>query len=164
MGSKISSKEVQDDLPVLPQDWIRTKIIDVCYVNSGRTPQNIDLFSSEGDINFFKISDMNTPDNEQFMSHSKIKISFSKITELKLKPQPEGTVIFPKRGGAIATNKKRILLKPSLYDLNLMGVTPLQIPSKFMYYWFLKQDLAQLSDGSNIPQINHQDIEPDIRH
>ena len=118
------------------------------------------MLNSEGDINFFKISDMNTPDNKQFMIHSKIKISYSKIIELKLKPQPEGTVIFPKRGGAIATNKKRILLKLSLYDLNLMGISPLQIPSKFMYYWLLRKDLAQLSDGSNVPQINHQDIEP----
>jgi type I restriction enzyme S subunit len=80
---------------------------------------------------------------------------------LKLKTYPAGTVIFPKRGGAILTNKKRILSKESAFDLNLMGVIPSNnVLERFLFNWFLLLDLGKLCDGSNVPQINHSDIEP----
>ena len=56
--------------------------------------------------------------------------------------------------------KKRILNKESCYDLNIMGISPILIPPKFIYFWLYRIDLKQLSDGSNVPQINHTDIEP----
>ncbi|MBM3240237.1 hypothetical protein FJZ31_28475 [Candidatus Poribacteria bacterium] len=41
-----------------------------------------------------------------------------------------------------------------------MGVYPVTIPYKYFYYWLSKIDLITLSDGSNVPQINHKAIEP----
>ena len=41
-----------------------------------------------------------------------------------------------------------------------MGVLPHNVSTEFLYYWFLSIDLAQLSDGSNVPQLNHKDIHP----
>jgi len=84
----------------------------------------------------------------------------NEIAKLKLNIQPENTIIFPKRGGAIATNKKRILSKPSGYDLNIMGISPFGVTHGYIWNWFASINLATLGDGSNVPQINHGDIEP----
>jgi type I restriction enzyme S subunit len=74
---------------------------------------------------------------------------------------PTGTTIFPKRGGAILTNKKRLTSLPICADLNIMGVIPPNnlLPS-LLYYYFLNIDMRLLGSGSSIPQINNYDIAP----
>jgi len=78
---------------------------------------------------------------------------------MNVKVHPAGTVIFPKRGGAIATNKKRVLAQPSAFDLNTMGlVAGDEIHPTFLWLWLESIDLSRLSDGSNVPQINYGDM------
>ena len=144
----------------LPDGWKWTTVESVGIVASGQTPKGLDSLSGEGDIPFYKVSDMNRVGNETQMHDAGLYLSEKEIKQLKIRTFDAGTVIFPKRGGAIATNKKRILSKPSAVDLNIMGVTPQEVSSKYFYYWLLSIDLATLSDGSNVPQINHKDISP----
>ena len=75
---------------------------------------------------------------------------------------PINSVIFPKRGGAIATNKKKLVLqKEILIDLNTMAFTPVSpVNLMYCYYWFLSIDLGKINSGSSVPQINNKDIEP----
>ena len=121
----------------------------------------MDRISNEGKIPFYKVSDMNTEGNELFMRKANLNLTMDEIKTLKIKLFPENTVIFPKRGGAILTNKKRILSQKSSFDLNIMGAIPLHSVNKmFLFYWFQKLDLGTIYDGSNVPQINHKDIEP----
>ena len=82
--------------------------------------------------------------------------------ELGLTAYPEGTVIFPKRGGAILTNKKRILGRPSCFDLNTMGVinSIASISNEYLWHWVQFLDLAKIYDGSNVPQINNKNVDP----
>jgi len=69
--------------------------------------------------------------------------------------------VFPKRGGAIATNKKRILTVPAAVDLNTMAIVASdRLLPEFLLAYLETVDLASLADGSNIPQINHGDIAP----
>ena len=82
------------------------------------------------------------------------------VQDLGLKVFAPGTVIFPKRGGAIATNKKRLLETPATTDLNVMGLTPHREVGPYFRTWFAAIDLANLSDGSNVPQVNNKDIQP----
>lgn len=74
---------------------------------------------------------------------------------------PKGATIFPKRGGAIMTNKKRITAVPICADLNIMSVFPSsKISARLLYYYFLNVDMRRLGTGSSIPQINNYDLEP----
>ena len=74
---------------------------------------------------------------------------------------PMGTTIFPKRGGAIMTNKKRIVLQEICADLNVMGVIPgRKIGADFLHFFFLSLDMRQIGSGSAVPQINNYDIGP----
>ncbi|MBU4305596.1 MAG: restriction endonuclease subunit S [Candidatus Omnitrophica bacterium] len=141
--------------------WEIKPLGQACHVVSGNTPKGVNEIYSMGEIPFYKVSDMNTEGNEVYLRKSKINLSDNDCKKLKLKTYPAGTVVFPKRGGAILTNKKRILSKESAFDLNLMGVVPNDnVLERFLFNWFLLLDLGKLCDGSNVPQINHGDIEP----
>jgi len=141
--------------------WETKPLGQVCHVVSGNTPKGVNEIYSMGEIPFYKVSDMNTEGNEVYLRKSKINLSANDCKKLKLKTYPAGTVVFPKRGGAILTNKKRILSKESAFDLNLMGVVSNDnVLERFLFNWFLLLDLGKLCDGSNVPQINHGDIEP----
>jgi len=143
------------------ETWKTESIGEICKVVSGNTPKGVNDIFTDGDIPFYKVADMNSEGNELFMRKAKINLSADDCKKLKLKTFPKGTVIFPKRGGAILTNKKRILSKESAFDLNLMGVIPGEnVRERFLFDWFLALDLGTLYDGSNVPQINHSDIEP----
>ncbi len=131
------------------------------FVQSGQTPNGIEqAVRPEGEIPWFKVGDMNRPGNERLMINSGAFISAKDAAQLGLHVRPAGTIIFPKRGGAISTNKKRLLARPSGYDLNTMGIIPVAEDISGYLWWFAGVDLGTLGDGSNVPQINHGDIEP----
>jgi len=138
--------------------WTESTIGETCVIRSGTTvPSNQERPS--GDIPYLKVSDLNIPGNSRTLVTS-TRFLMRKIT----KPAqiiPVGASVFPKRGGAILTNKKRLAGVPVCLDLNLMSVTPKQeIDSNFLFLWFLKLDLRSIGSGSAIPQINNYDIEP----
>ena len=145
----------------LPFGWASAAIGSLFDVVSGGTPKGLEQVRG-GDIPFYKVSDMNTLGNETRMGNSTIYLSESERKELGLNLYPEGTVIFPKRGGAILTNKKRILSRSSCFDLNTMGVVNgiASISNNYLWYWFQSLDLAEIYDGSNVPQINNKNVEP----
>jgi len=41
-----------------------------------------------------------------------------------------------------------------------MGLIPVEPLGELLWWWFAQIDLAKIGDGSNIPQINHGDVEP----
>jgi hypothetical protein len=70
-----------------------------------------------------------------------------------------GSVVFPKAGGAIATNKKRSVRVEGAIDLNCMAVTAgPDVDAEFLYWWFQQVDIASLSDGSILPQLSKKTI------
>jgi type I restriction enzyme, S subunit len=145
----------------LPAGWIEINLGNAVKLVSGSTPKGVNNTSNIGEFPFFKVSDMNTIGNEIFMKKANLNLSQEEVDALKIKLYPEGTVIFPKRGGAILTNKKRILHKASGFDLNIMGALPNKnINRLYLFYWFIKLDLSKIYDGSNVPQINNKNIEP----
>ena len=155
------SKDLAAERNELPFGWTWAQIESIFDVVSGGTPKGLEQ-AKVGDIPFYKVSDMNTPGNQTRMHAAAIYLSELQTNELGLTAYPEGTVIFPKRGGAILTNKKRILSRPSCFDLNTMGVVNslASILNEYLWNWFQSLDLSTIYDGSNVPQINNKNVEP----
>lgn len=134
---------------------------EVCYIQSGWGFPNKEQGCLEGDYPFFKVSDMNLLGNEIYMLKANNYISTDTAKRLKCKPTPEGTIIFPKIGAAIGTNKKRITTGDSCYDNNIVGLISKEaIIYKYLYYVFDKVDLTSFADYSGaMPSIRKSTLE-----
>ena len=134
----------------------------VATIINGHTPKGLaDAVRSAplpGDIAFFKVGDMNQADGDSLHA-SRTYVGALDISRLGLRLAAAGTIVFPKRGGAIATNKKRTLAVDGAFDLNTMGVAPgPDVSSAYLRLFFETVDLLALADGSNVPQINTPDV------
>ncbi len=142
----------------LPQGWVWSRVGQLFNVTSGGS---FDIASEKesGKYIYVKVGDMNIPGNETVISTSS---RFVNPTEKELRGIiPANSIIFPKRGGAIATNKKRLVTSDIFVDLNIMAITiPKLISLQYAFHWLSGIDLSQLNTGTSVPQINHQDIEP----
>jgi len=140
------------------EGWVETTIGDICTLKSG-TSVSVSLEKSEGEIPYVKVSDMTYAGNETEIVGSSRYLDMADVGRNAV--FPTGTTIFPKRGGAILTNKKRVTSLPICADLNIMGVIPPgNLLPRLLYYYFLNIDMRLLGSGSSIPQINNYDIAP----
>jgi type I restriction enzyme S subunit len=139
-------------------DWVATTVGETCTLKSGTTvPTSIER--PDGEIPYVKVAEMSMPENAEGICTS---IRFLDRNDVKNGWLiPAGAVIFPKRGGAILTNKKRLVLREMCADLNIMSVIPSEVLTpEFLYFYFLNVDMRALGTGSSIPQINNYDIAP----
>lgn len=149
--------EMFGDNETNPFGWKQSRVGDCCTLKSG-TSLPAEVENEGGPIPYVKVGDMNYPGNERYITTSSRYVSLATagngIFEV-------GSIIFPKRGGAIGTNKKRMTKLPISADLNIMGVSSkgVLLPEYLLVY-FDMIDLGALSDGSSVPQINNKNIAP----
>ena len=88
-------------------------------------------------------------------------ISRETAKKLKCKPAPQNTIIFPKIGAAIATNKKRVTVCECCYDNNVMGlIAGESIIPRFLFFLVEAVDLISFADYSGaLPSIRKSTIE-----
>lgn len=138
-----------------PKGWDVRKIGDICTLKSGDSSANN---SKEGNLPYVKVADMNLAENADYI------LTSSKFVDREQNQRgvfPIGTIIFPKRGGAILTNKKRMTKVEVCCDLNVMGVIPSEvIDNIYLYQWFKIFDLSKVTSGSTVLQLNNCDIAP----
>ena len=138
--------------------WVEKTLAEVCTLRSGTTlPPEVE--KEDGELAYLKVADMSVKGNERVVTTSSRFVDHSIIRANNV--FPIGTTIFPKRGGAILTNKKRLTSVEIVADLNIMGLTPNdELLPEFLFNYFLQLDLRDINNGSSIPQINNYSIEP----
>lgn len=133
---------------------------EVAEFYGGTTLPAGEIFRGQaGGYFLMKVSDMNAPGNEEQITSCTL---WSPNPGPRASTCPPGSVVLPKRGGAIGTNKKRITTRSTVLDPNLMGVRPSSsaISPSFMLQWFKQFDLLSITSGSTVPQLNKKDLEP----
>ena len=136
----------------IPDNWVWSRIDGVAFLQSGKPFEEL-----ESGTPYVKVSDMNLSENNIEITTSQ---HYCKATSRDI--IPPSSIIFPKRGGAISTNKKRKVLSFNCcIDLNTMCMTPF-LPQmlEYLFAWFLTIDLGMMHDGTSVPQINNVDIYP----
>jgi type I restriction enzyme S subunit len=125
-------------------------------------PLGDEFQGQDGGIFLLKVSDLNLAGNESIVQTAKAWAP-SRQTARGGIIAPKGAIVFPKRGGAIATNKKRILGRAAALDPNLMAAAPKpesSVSEEYLRMWFELLDLKSISSGSAVPQLNKKDLDP----
>ncbi|MCJ7699039.1 restriction endonuclease subunit S [Candidatus Bathyarchaeota archaeon] len=111
-------------------------------------------------IPFFKVGDMNTQGNEWAMRIFQHTISETTRKKLCAALLPANSVIFPKVGAAIGTNKKRVIVCPSCVDNNVMAIIPSEkMMTEFLLASLEAKNLMDFASNSNPPSIRKTTIE-----
>ena len=130
--------------------WEQRKLGEYVSIISGEAPSKFE----DGTKLYVKVDDLNY--NDKYVVDTQNKVA----EHSTVKRVTKGSVIFPKRGAAIMTNKVRIVGIDIYIDTNMMALTSEKLDSEFLYNIISKEGLYKIADTSTIPQINNKHIEP----
>ena len=136
--------------PEFSDAWEQRKLGEYVSITSGEAPSKFE----EGTELYVKVDDLNY--NDKYVVDTQNKVA----EHSTVKRVTKGSVVFPKRGAAIITNKVRILGIDSYMDTNMMALTSERLDPEFLYNIISKEGLYKIADTSTIPQINNKHIEP----
>jgi type I restriction enzyme S subunit len=116
--------------------------------------------SDADDYPFFKVSDMNNEGNDTFMVRSNNWISEKVQRELAAPVFPPDTIVFAKVGAAIFLERKRVLVRASCLDNNMMGyvVDPMRANTRFLSYWLQSVRLGDLAATTALPSLSRKQL------
>lgn len=156
----------ETEIGTMPPSWDAIRLGECCDVVSSSMSYTDFLHvpdGKSGDIVHamgVKVSDMNRPGNEWRFTHTAVQKQVDSLLAAK-KLIPADTVVFPKRGAAIATNKKRLTTTWTVLDPNLIGVRPRErVTTKYLFYWFQWFDLRSITEPGPTPQLNKKHLLP----
>lgn len=139
-------------------EWIRLGEIGVWAIGAGFPKKEQGYEDLE--ILFSKVSDMNLEGNEKYIYTTNNTISENTASKLKINVHLKDTVIFPKIGGAIATNKRRIIVKPTAIDNNCLGITPtVAFDTEYLHLYLSSLDLTEYQVGTSVPALSQGTLE-----
>ena len=134
------------------EPWSEKKLGEIIDINSGESPAKF----HEGYTPYVKVDDLNYCD--KYLTTTKTYVD----TNNKVKKIEKGSIVFPKRGAAILTNKIRILNTKAYMDTNMMSLSTDKSNLEFLYTVISNVGLYKIADTSTIPQINNKHILPYI--
>ena len=149
-----SPKLDKSELEILPENWSTVALIQLgSWALGSGFPKN-EQGATDGPYFFLKVSDMNLPGNEKVIVNANNHIDEAASKRIKARIHPPGTIIFPKIGGAISTNKRRILERPSAIDNNCLGITfSRYVDLEWAYLVLCSLDFTQYQVGSTVPAL-----------
>lgn len=110
-----------------------------------------------GEVPWFKIADMGQPANIFGYVAADTMVSLDEIEARGGRVLPAGTVAFPRVGGAVKTERKRILLRSAACDENHLAVLPSDsvLPGVVLAY-FENLRLGELARSGAVPSLNQR--------
>lgn len=116
---------------------------------------------SDKEFLFCKVSDMNLPGNEVDVHTTVHTIDADVMKKIRARANPAGTVIFPKIGGAIATHKRRLVIKPTIIDNNCSGIQPIGLTdNRWLLLLMRSLDLTKYQSGTSMPAVSQSSLNP----
>jgi type I restriction enzyme S subunit len=153
---KISENELERRTVcgVPPKDWKSERLENITEIVSGKSLPTEEQGESRG-FPVYKVEDMNKSENFKYMNSADNYLTKEKIDELNHSLHPENTVILPKVGAALLTNKRRILTEKASFDNNTMGWIPGDaLNPEFFYYTTCRVDMESYAQKGAVPSIS----------
>jgi type I restriction enzyme, S subunit len=106
---------------------------------------------------FIKVSDFAAATNS-WLSTAVNAVNRDILQSLRARTYPPGTVIFPKVGGALLTNKRARLAVEATFDNNVMGLVPTDVDGDYLFYFMCSVDMSGLANTQAIPSVRGSDV------
>ena len=131
----------------------------VCQLSGGYGFPDSLQGSIEGELPFIKVSDMSLSRNERDIVNANNYVSIRIADSMGWKPFPAGAVVFAKVGAALKLNRRRILIRPTLIDNNMMVAIPYGgLDSAFLYHFLCAIDFGDFVQDGALPSVNQEQI------
>ncbi|MBL4637925.1 MAG: restriction endonuclease subunit S [Proteobacteria bacterium] len=137
----------------VPEHWVVLRLSRVGKIGQGCSFAHAIQGQEAGELPWFKCMDMNSPGNDENMNKAANYVDYDLAEKIRAPIFPAGTVIFPRVGAALLTNKRRILSRPSIVDDNIYTFTPTRIQSRFAYIFLQLIDMGALCSPGLVPTI-----------
>lgn len=136
-------------------DLQEASIEDVAKVSQGKAlPKSIQGERS-GEFSWFKIADMVGLGNEDGYTCAETRLHPEQVKSLKGIAVPAGSVVFPRVGASVLTDKKRILDVDAAVDENHLVLTPKEgVPPECLLAASESIRLAELVQPGAVPSLN----------
>jgi type I restriction enzyme, S subunit len=155
----------ETEIGPVPESWLVQRLDTIAQVVTTRMAyselETAEVAKENGvHVIGTKVSDMNREGNETVLTSAALEKTLdAKVAEYRC--APPGTIVFPKRGAAIATNKKRLTKRWSVFDPNVIGVVPgASVNAGFLFHWFQSFDLRTITEPGPTPQLNKKHLDP----
>ena len=163
-GLRGESRKDSEIGPV-PESWHTPRIDDLADLISTRMTYGALLSSVDhapvneaARVLGIKVADMNPSHATTTINDAQL-VGYVAKDELVHRCAPPGTIVFPKNGAAVATNKKRMLGDWGVFDPNVMGLLAKdQTDQRYLFHWMLTFDLASIVKPGPVPHFNKSDL------
>ncbi len=142
----------------VPAHWDVVPLKRLAWFKSGSGFPVHHQGDTSAEIPFFKVSDMNLPGNEKYLRVCANTVSMTVARDLGATVLPAGTIIFPKVGGALLTNKRRIAVSHCCIDNNMMGCVARNGNRDFLFLIMSYIDLGKIAKPGPVPAISEGEV------
>ena len=149
-------KEFKDtELGRIPKDWKVIKLEEIAKIESGNTAPQKEKYFKNGKYPFIRMQHLNFLSKNRFIKYFDL-INDKAVKELKLKLFKKGSILLPKSGESIRTEKKAMLSLDS-YVVNHLAIIEVKDKSKlnneYLFYYFKRFKLSSLIMQTTTPSI-----------
>ena len=142
----------------VPKHWETVPLKRIGWFSSGAGFPIREQGRSRGEILFAKVSDMNRSGNRREIATTANSVTRDVARELGAHVFPPDTIVFPKVGGALLTNKRRILVRETCIDNNLMGYVVTGAETEFVFRLLRRLDLGRMAKPGPVPAISEGEV------
>jgi restriction endonuclease S subunit len=140
------------------RDWIDCTIGEISKLQGGSAFKEEFQGNTTGEIPFIKVSDFNLSENEKYITRANNWVTTEMLKEMGARVFPEGSVVFPKVGAALLSNRRRILSRPTALDNNLMAAIPNGCRSDYLHLALCQIDFSRFVQEGAVPSVNQEQV------
>lgn len=141
------------------EGWNKGNLGELCIFRGGSAFGEKYQGNVRGDLPFIKVSDMNLAGNEKFIISANNWVANELAHEIKATIFPVNSIVFAKVGAALLLNRRRVLVRPTIIDNNMMAAICTKLSSTdFVYQLLLSIDFARFVQDGAVPSVNQRDL------
>ena len=143
-----------------PSQYQYVRLSDIAKITSGNpAPQEAKYFK-DGEFPFIRTSDVGAVHRSANFASSVDKVNQMAVDELRLRPLPAGTILFPKSGASIFLNHRALISQEAYVSSHLACIVcnEEKVLPKYAYYLLCLVDARQITPNQSYPSLRLKEI------